>query len=215
MNRDEIMVLTMFPKPVENNKPHSVKNTFRVVARSVSEFNVLTLKFSPIDIEQMISCGKENIRFWRIKNKRCAGGAVVLNHHARNTIFTVLDFDFGFDGQPALSQRNDKIKRVFVGSKHGYLYQVNYDSRVLEAVFKIHDYSICSIAISSGFCVTGSQDQYLRVWPLDFSEFYLEAYHEGVIISLDISYDSLKVACGTSSGSLSILDLNNQSYRTL
>ena len=87
-----------------------------------------------------------------------------------------MDYDFGYDGQPNLAARNEKVKRVFVGSKHGYLYQVNYDSRVLEAVFKIHDLSICSIAISSGFCVTGSQDQYLRVWPLDFSEFYLEAY---------------------------------------
>ena len=68
----------MVPKVVEagGKIPH-VKNTFKIVARSVSEFNVLTLKYSPIDVEQMISCGKENIRFWRIKNKRCAGGAVV------------------------------------------------------------------------------------------------------------------------------------------
>jgi len=161
-NRDEILILCMMPK---ENESSSVKNTFRVVARSVSQFNILTLKFSPIEHDRLISCGRENIRFWRTKNKRVAGSAVVLNHHARNTIFTVLDYDFGFDGQPNLSVRNDKIKRVFVGSKHGYLYQVSYSSAsegpgVLEAVFKIHDYSICSIAISSGFCVTGSQDQY-------------------------------------------------------
>jgi hypothetical protein len=35
--------------------------------------------------------------------------------------------------------------------------------------------------------VTGSEDQFLRVWPLDFSEFFLEAKHEGVVLSLDIS----------------------------
>jgi WD40 repeat protein len=182
MERDEILVLRL----VKNDKG---KFEFVQEAKSVTE-NILTLKFSPVESDKLVSCGKENIRFMRIKNQCIKGSPVVLNHHARNTIFTVLDFDFGFDGQPNLSIRNDKVKRVFVGSKHGYLYQVNYDSRVLEAVFKIHDYSICSIAISSGFCVTGSQDQYLRVWPLDFSEFYLEAYHEGFIISLDISYDS-------------------------
>ena len=209
MMRDEILILQM-EQDATTQKYQLVK-----VARQVSEFNILTIKFSPVELDKQVSCGKENIRFWRIKNEHCPGGAVILNHHARNTVFTVLDFDFGHNTEPNLSIRNDKIKRVFVGSKHGYLYQVNYDTRVLEAVFKIHDYSICSIAISSGFCVTGSQDQYLRVWPLDFSEFYLEAYHEGVIISLDISYDSQKVACGTSNGSLSILDLNSQSYRTL
>jgi len=35
--------------------------------------------------------------------------------------------------------------------------------------------------------VTGSEDQFLRVWPLDFSEFFLEAKHEGLVLSLDIS----------------------------
>lgn len=68
--------------------------------------------------------------------------------------------------------------------------------------------------MSAGFCVTGSEDQYLRVWPLDFSEFLIEAKHEGVLISLDISQDALSVACGTSTGGLGILDLSNQNYKT-
>lgn len=63
--------------------------------------------------------------------------------------------------------------------------------------------------------MTGSQDQYIRVWPLDFSEFFLEAKHEGVIISLDISMDGLNVGCGTSNGAISVLDLSNQSYKTV
>ena len=53
------------------------------------------------------------------------------------------------------------------------IYLVNYNTRELEGVFKCHEDTICSIAISAGFCVTGSADQYLRVWPLDFSEFEL------------------------------------------
>jgi len=48
-----------------------------------------------------------------------------------------------------------------------------------------------AVCVSAGFCVTGSLDQYLRVWPLDFSEFYIEAKHEGVITSLDMSIDGL------------------------
>lgn len=39
-----------------------------IVAKQVSDFNILTLKFSPFDNSKIASCGKENIRFWRIKN---------------------------------------------------------------------------------------------------------------------------------------------------
>jgi hypothetical protein len=53
--------------------------------------------------------------------------------------------------------------------------QVNYSSKVLECVFKLHDGPIASVAINEGFCVTASADRYLRVWPLDFSDFFLEA----------------------------------------
>lgn len=55
----------------------------------------------------------------------------------------------------------------------------------------------------------------MRVWPLDFSEFILEADHEGVITSLAISEDGLHVACGTSTGGLGILDLTNHNYKTI
>jgi WD repeat-containing protein 90 len=207
--RDEILIVEAY------YKEDGVHMGAKIIARQISEFNILTIKFSPIDCERLVSCGKENIRFWRIKNQHLPGGAVVLNHHARDTIFTVFDFDFGKIDQPKLAARDDIIKRVLVGSKHGYLYQVNYDTRQLESVFKIHDLSICSISVSAGFCVTGSQDQYIRVWPLDFSEFFLEAQHESIIIALDISLDGLKVACGTSANSLSILDLTTQNYKTL
>ena len=53
-----------------------------ILAKQVSDFNILTLKFSPFDNLKMASCGKENIRFWRIKNKFIQGSAVVLNQHA-------------------------------------------------------------------------------------------------------------------------------------
>ncbi len=85
-----------------------------------------------------------------------------------------------------------------MGSKLGFLFQINYFSRELEGVFKVHESSLCAISVSAGFCVTGSEDSYLRVWPLDFSEYFLEAKHEGVVLSLDVSQDALQVACGSS-----------------
>jgi WD repeat-containing protein 90 len=91
------------------------------VAKQTSDFNILSLKFSPIDSTRMASCGKENIRFWRIKeNGSIRGSAIVLNHHARNTIFTCLDFEYGF--RSVDPKENEALKRVFVGSKHGMVF---------------------------------------------------------------------------------------------
>ncbi len=81
-------------------------------------------------------------------------------------------------------------------------------------MYKCHEGAITSISLSSGFCITGSEDCYLRVWPLDFTEFSIEAKHEGVLLSLDISLDALRVACGTSNGGLGVLDLSNNNYKT-
>jgi WD40 repeat protein len=69
--------------------------------------------------------------------------------------------------------------------------------------------------VTEAFCVTGSEDTYLRVWPLDFSEFFMEAKHEGTVCAVDISPDGLKVICGTQYGSLGMLDKSNQKYRTI
>jgi len=86
------------------------------------------LKFSPIDNCRLVSCGKENIRFWRIKEtNNIRGSAVVLNHHARNTVFTSLDFEWGAraSSHGAInpnSKENESLKRVFVGSKHGMVF---------------------------------------------------------------------------------------------
>lgn len=83
----------------------------------------------------MASCGKENIRFWRLKegNGAIRGSAVVLNHHARNTVFTCLDFEWGT--RSVEPRENEALKRLFVGSKHGMVFQVNYHTESLEATY--------------------------------------------------------------------------------
>ena len=47
--------------------------------------------------------------------------------------------------------------------------------------------------------MTGSDDGFLRLWPLDFKHVYLEAEHEGPVTAVDISSDGIKILAGTSS----------------
>lgn len=115
------------------------------------------------------------------------GSAVVLNHHARNTVFTSLDFEWSaraaanYGSLNPISRENESLKRIFVASKHGMVFQINYATEALEATYRTNESAIYTIAVNEAFCVTGSEDQYLRVWPLDFSEFFMEAKHEGTV----------------------------------
>ena len=63
--------------------------------------------------------------------------------------------------------------------------------------------------------MTGAEDHLLRVWHMDFTEYILEAGNDGVVTSLVLNDDSSLVACGTSTGTLSILDLTNNNYKTI
>lgn len=53
----------------------------------------------------------------------------------------------------------------------------------------------------------------LRVWQLDFSENTIEIKNDGVVTSLMLSDDASLLACGTSKGTLAILDLADNKYK--
>lgn len=59
-----------------------------------------------------------------------------------------------------------------------------------------------SLAISDRYCVTGSDDGYVRVWPLDFTQVAIEAEHESSVRAVRFSPDSCKIATATLNGNL-------------
>ena len=71
------------------------------------------------------------------------------------------------------------------------------------------------ISVNEAFCVTGSDDGYLRLWPLDFSGVILEAEHDGPVSGLDINVDGLSVLAATLTCNIGILDISTRSYKTL
>lgn len=64
-------------------------------------------------------------------------------------------------------------------------------------------------------CAVGSEDGYLRLWPLDFSSVLLEAEHEGPVSSVHISPDGSCVLSTTCSGQLGCLDVPSREYSVL
>ena len=61
----------------------------------------------------------------------------------------------------------------------------------LERVFQLHDGKINDLRVAEGFAVTASDDKFLRVWPTDFSDFFLEAEHESAVRLFLFTYGQL------------------------
>jgi WD40 repeat protein len=187
-------------------------DAIRVYIRQSSHFSINCITFSPFNFDVMVSCGRENIKFWRVKKEpkepHLGGKAVVLNQYCRNNDFLCLDFE-----NPLLNE--NKKGKVFIGSSQGCVYQVSCDSMELEAVYKIQDSGILSLSVNDAFCVTGSVDGYLRVWPIDFCEFLIEAKHDSGVCSVDIAFDALDIVCGTLNGSIGLLNIQSKQYKTI
>ncbi|GLE04204.1 hypothetical protein PINS_up013115 [Pythium insidiosum] len=196
------------------NPPSTAKQTMELRARQTSDFPVQAIAFSPYDRGHLVSCGRENVRFWRLLAGRhhLPGSPVILREYSRGTIFTALAFDAVHAQFPTNLER---VRPLYVASSLGTLLQLDYDTREVLCVYQLHDAAIQALVVNEGFCVTGAADRMLRVWPLDFTDFFLEAQHESPVACAHVSSDGMSVLVGSENAAIGVLDLADQRYRTL
>lgn len=121
-----------------------------------------------------------------------------------------MDFDHPKDSQ----SQNSNYKVIF-GSDKGLVVLVSLLSRQIDQIYQLHDSSINALQTGPGYCITGSDDLYLRVWPLDFSKSHLELKNDREIIHIDICYDGVKVLQSTKEGFIGCLQLDTQICRVI
>ena len=189
-------------------KIEDLKNITVYIKKNI-KFKINSIKFVPYTDEILISCGNENIKFYRLKNNNIYERSVVINQYSKND-FLCIDFNKSIFGDNI----SDKGK-AFIGSSSGTVLQISCSSQELESVYLIQNSPILSISSNEIFIVTGSADGFCRVWPAGFEEFIMEAKHDSGVCSVDISYDSIDILCGTLNGSIGILNIHNRNYLTL
>jgi len=230
---------------VKEFKTNSVKTTTvspKVVAKAHTDVHIARILFVHYDSTRLITCGRDNVRFWRLKNDSLRSCAVNLslyiqslnmtsNANRKENEKTCLDFTDICVNTRAESSDNC----AYACTRTGQIFVFNIARmeiefvRVLEPMIKRKEILVNStqrlevspalrlnsLTVSDKFCATGSDDGYVRIWPLDFSQVSVEAEHEASIGVVRFSPDCFRICTATLNGNLGILDVKQKDYVTL
>ncbi|XP_075035229.1 WD repeat-containing protein 90 isoform X1 [Mixophyes fleayi] len=199
-----------------------------VLAKAHTDVDIHTMKIAFFDDTRMVSCGRDNVRLWRVRGGSLRSCPVNLGEF-HNLEFTDLAFEVGHS-----PDREPEDRTLYVCSRSGHILEIDYKNVVLCNVRRLQPnplqhserrekqtfssgpgIAINSLCVSATYCATGSEDGYLRLWPLDFSAVFLEAEHEGPVSCVSISPEGLRVLSCTRSGELGVLDVPSRGYQTL
>ncbi|KAK7112108.1 WD repeat-containing protein 90-like isoform X2 [Littorina saxatilis] len=203
------------------------KREVTVLAKAHTDVDISRMIIVPFDDQRMVSCGRDNIRFWRLKDGTLRSAPVNMgDHHSMD--FTDLCFASAGHAVKAI-----ETVILYVCSRSGHMFELDYQKVNVRHVRRLLPIStgtkngdknkgrsgsglgITSLSMNETFCVTGSEDGFLRLWPLDFAHVYLEAEHEGAVTAVSLSSDGMKILAGTSAGNLGVLDVATRDYTTI
>ena len=91
-----------------------------LLARQLSaDWDIDCVRWSPFEQLHLVSCGRENIRFWRVKDGHLPGCSVALNA-LRQSHFTCLAFEHNKLSQPFfLGEALGQQHRLYVATSRG------------------------------------------------------------------------------------------------
>lgn len=205
--RQNIMIWHMDNIICQNRK-------IRLILECQSSKDIKCMRWSIYENDKLFSCGTDNIRIHRLRDDKLRSMSINLTQLSSETrsklTFNCIAFECVTD-----AIYDQQQKHVFIGTTSGTLFQINYENGTFERIFNLHNGSINTLVMSEGFIVTGSDDKYVKVWPLDFTDFLLEAENESSVTSLDLSTDGLSIVLGTEHGSIGLIDVANQTHATL
>ncbi|ROI16431.1 WD repeat-containing protein 90 [Anabarilius grahami] len=199
-----------------------------VLAKAHTDVDIQMMKIAFFDDTRMVSCGLGNVRLWRVRGGSLRSCPVDLGQY-HSLEFTDLGFEQGHTQDRPVDDRT-----LFVSSRSGHILEIDYVAVGIKNIRRLlpaqesHTHqrekqtfstgagiAVNSISVCAEFCVTGSEDGFMRLWPLDFSSVFLEAEHEGPVSLVCVSSDGSKVLAATTAGNLGYLDVGSRGYRTL
>eukprot|EP00210_Caulerpa_lentillifera_P006723 g6425.t1 len=195
------------------NIAHSSEDfTVQVAYQVTSTANIKNVKWSPYENDRLFTCGRESIRMFRIKDGKLRSMPIHLKHETSPSTFKKTFTCMEFAKLPSLKSERSAL---LVGVSTGCVYQIDYEKFSIFTIHKLHDSAINCLAMSEGYCAIGSDDCFLRIWPLDFHDYLLQAENDSPVTSVSLSTDGLNICIGTESGALSVLDIVSHTHETV
>ena len=147
------------------------ENKMELISRQLSDFDIIFLKPHPSTPGSFLTGGKENIRFWKMKQTLIQGQNVVLNQNGRDKFFTDAAYEVDW-GEEGVAQ---KVSFAYVSTASGELYKVSM-KKTLEEIKQIHAGGITSIEIpkSKKFAIASSVNDSVRVYSAQFDSMETE-----------------------------------------
>ncbi|XP_025733706.1 WD repeat-containing protein 90 isoform X1 [Callorhinus ursinus] len=191
-----------------------------LLAKVHTRVDIQAFEVALFDETRMASCGQGSVQLWRLRGGQLRSCPVDLGEHR---LLELTDLAFGQDGHT-----------LYVCGHSGHILEIDHQRMAVRHARRLlptrspggplsqkQTFSsgpgicISSLSVSQALCAMGSEDGYLRLWPLDFSSVLLEAEHEGPVTSVCISPDGQRVLSTTSSGHLGFLDVPSRDYSML
>ncbi len=173
-----------------------------IAAKQLSDFSISKVIFDPLSENALVTCGRENIRMWRTKKQHLSGRPILLNEYCRGFIYHDI----------ALVRDATTGSFLYAASNKGIVLKICYQTEQVLSAFQLHADAINTFQVFNGYAVTGGDDARLRIWPMDFGDFLLEARHEGGVKILNGGKQGRKLVIGTKAGTLGLLDVTQHRY---
>uniref|UniRef100_H2ZR20 CFA20 domain-containing protein n=1 Tax=Ciona savignyi TaxID=51511 RepID=H2ZR20_CIOSA len=190
-----------------------------VIAKAHTDVEILRIAVSPIDDTRMLSCGRDNLRFWRVRSNQLRSCPVAMPTDRKIGDFSDVTF-----ARSDLSKLVSHEVSVYACTKAGYIIEVDFHKVTIRSIHKftcikypllLTGIALNSIRFTESFVATCSDDGFLRLWALDLSAAFIEAEHEGPVVDVDVTPDGVKVLAATAAGTLGYLDVATRKYTTL
>ncbi|KAF6264700.1 hypothetical protein COO60DRAFT_1654818 [Scenedesmus sp. NREL 46B-D3] len=197
----------------------------QLLVAHVSHHNVRVLRFCPFEPDTFLSAGRDSVRTYRLKGGSLRGisvrleppvnksGQVVGTATAAVASGTKVFTDLSFESGSAALQLS--TQHLYAATASGAVFQIDFARRCVAAVYQLHVCAINAIAIGEGVAATASDDASLRLWPLDFTAYLLEAQHESPVTSVALTAGGLGLAAGCEDGLLGLLGVASRRYAAL
>ena len=185
-----------------------------LIAKAHADVDIVALKLNYFTSTKMVSCGRENIRFWRLKQRSLRSCPVVLGDYTSQN-FTDIAYMYSF----SKTNENEEPKSVLCCTSSGYVFEIDVEGVAVRAIRRLVDSSIQekavnlnSLYVTSQYCVIGSRDGFLRVWSLDFASVLLEYEHSSEVILAKPNRKGDKVCSVTVSNQIGVLNIVTREF---